>query len=357
MTTDQSSIGAQLLARLPLSADAYPHKIDLVRGAVLVIELDAAAYRAASFLDDRILGPASRGTWLPGGRVTEAARQIRELRPLHFIFHTGHVGSTLLSRLLDDTGSILSLREPIPLRTLAEAADVLGQPDSLFSEEQFASLLDMMLRLWGRGYDWSDAVVVKATSSAGRLARPILGARPAARAIYLNVRAETYLATLLAGESSPIDLRGHGPERVRRLRASTAASLAPLHALSPGEQAALAWLVETRSQLDAVRSFPDRVMGVDFDELLDEVVPTMARILGHLGVSAESGFLDRIVKSPTLTHYSKAPEHGYTPEFRNALLRESRANNATEILRGMAWLERFARADESVAQLLEIDGN
>src|SRR6185295_10280597 len=125
---------------LPVSPDAYPQAVDLVRGLVLVIRMDARAYRAASFLDDRILGPSTEGTWIPGAAVTQAARQVAAARPLHFIFHTGHVGSTLLSRLLEEAGTVLGLREPLPLRTLADAYDVLGKPESLLGSPQFESL-------------------------------------------------------------------------------------------------------------------------------------------------------------------------------------------------------------------------
>lgn len=206
-----NSIGDELRALLPVSPDAYPQKIDLVRGLVLVIRLEANAYRAASFLDDRILGPSTQGAWLPVAGVTEAVRRIADPRPLHFIFHTGHVGSTLVSRLLDETGIVLPLREPLALRSLAEAYDVLAQPESLLSEAQFGNLLDMLLRLWARGYEWTRAVVVKATSSAGRVAIPLPESRPQSRAICLNLGAEPYLATLLAGQNSAEDLRGHGP--------------------------------------------------------------------------------------------------------------------------------------------------
>ena len=134
------------------SPNSYPQKLDLVRSCILQIELDEPAYRAASFLDDRILGPGTRGTWLPIARVAAAAKLGHKTRPLHFILHTGHVGSTLLSRLLETTGSVLSLREPSPLRTLAEASDVLDQPESLLSESQFELVLDTFVRLWSRGY-------------------------------------------------------------------------------------------------------------------------------------------------------------------------------------------------------------
>ena len=48
------------LARLPDSPDLYPQKLDLVRECFLLIHFSEDAYRTASFLDDRILGPATR---------------------------------------------------------------------------------------------------------------------------------------------------------------------------------------------------------------------------------------------------------------------------------------------------------
>src|SRR6185295_8073936 len=94
-----NSIAEELLARLSNSPDAYVQKFDLARETALLIQFDANAYRSANFLDDRILGAATKGGWLALGRVVEAARNIDDKRPLHFIFHTGHVGSTLVSRL------------------------------------------------------------------------------------------------------------------------------------------------------------------------------------------------------------------------------------------------------------------
>src|SRR5262245_59861970 len=171
-------IGGELWARLPVSPDSYPLKLDLVRRQALAIRLDAGAYRAASFLDDRILTPATQGTWFSLARVADAAARVADPRPLHFVFHAGHVGSTLVSRLIDETGIVLGLRETLPLRTLAEARDVLGDPESLLSRAEFESALGAFLRLWSRGYDGTRAVVLKATSSAGSLAATLLAMRP-----------------------------------------------------------------------------------------------------------------------------------------------------------------------------------
>ncbi len=127
-----------MLGALAASPDVYLQKIDLARDAALLVQLSERAYRAASFLDDRILTPDVKGGWASLPSVLEAARAIGERKPLHFIFHTGHVGSTLLSRLLDESGCVLSLREPLPLRTLADARDVLELPESLLSPRDFA---------------------------------------------------------------------------------------------------------------------------------------------------------------------------------------------------------------------------
>ena len=232
---------SELEALLPASPDAYPQAVDLVRGLVLVIETNPASYRAASFLDDRILGPrdARRLARRQLGHRRQRARR-GNLRPLHFIFHTGHVGSTLLSRLLDETGVVLGLREPLPLRTLADAQDVLatlsrssGRPSSR--------------RCWtcccGSG---PAATTARARSSSRRRATP--GARRAACSRPRRTRRRSISAcaqSLISPPCSAAPTRrstcaATARPHVRSLLAGRSLSTAPLHALTPGELAALA---------------------------------------------------------------------------------------------------------------------
>ncbi|HQR10558.1 MAG TPA: hypothetical protein PLW68_04445 [Casimicrobiaceae bacterium] len=352
MSAQPNAVADGLLADLAASPDSYPQKLDLIRDAVLLVRLDAAAYRAASFLDDRILGPATQGAWLPANVVADEARRIGSGRPVHFIFHTGHVGSTLVSRLLDETGHVLSVREPLPLRTLAEASAVLGEPESLLSDTQFGAHLETFMTLWSRGYAATRAVVVKATSSAGRLAVPILSHRVASRAVYMNLGAEPYLATLLAGQNSPLDLRGHGPGRIRSLQARTRVPLAPLHALSLGELTAMSWLAESWAQHDALQADPARVVALDFDGFLANVEEGMRKVLSHFALPADPGYLGSVARSPVLASYSKAPEFAYSPAVRAEIQNGSRRVNREEIRKGMAWLQRIARADAGAAAVV-----
>ncbi len=345
-----------LKSLLPASPDAYPQALDLVRGLVLVIRMDARAYRAASFLDDRVLGPATEGAWLATAAAAQAAGAADCMRPLHFVFHTGHVGSTLLSRLLDEADAVLGLREPLPLRTLAEAADALGSPESLLGAAEFDSLLEAFLRFWGRGYASTGAVVVKATSSAGRLAPRLLAAAPESRAIYLNVAAETYLATLLGGANSAADLRGHGPGRMRRLLAGRSLPVAPLHMLCPGELAALGWLVESLAQAAALEAAGGRVLAIDFDAFLADVPAAAAQVFAHFGLPQDDAFVRALAGSMVLTRYSKAPERPFMPGDRAARLVEARRDQGAEIAKGLAWLERLARADAGLAAVVGRQG-
>ena len=343
-----------LLARLA-SPDVYPQKLDLIRGGLLLIHFGEDAYRSSSFLDDRILGAATRGGWVPVERVVEAAGQLVDgMRPLHFIFHTGHVGSTLVSRLLDETGQVLSLREPLPLRTLAEAHDVLHAPESLLGPQQFDRLLDTLLRLWRRGYAATRAVVVKATSSAARLAPVLLERSAASRAIYLNLRAEPALATLLAGANSLIDLRGHGAERLKRLSARIGAGIAPLYTLSPGELAAMSWLAESMTRREALDRFADRVIPVDFDDFLGRrrgihaADPRSLRPAGRRGAT-------RAARSVT---GARAIFEGAGTRLRarssgTQILADARRVHRDEIDRGMRWLERLAGSERAVARVLD----
>jgi hypothetical protein len=323
------------------SPEAYPQKYDPSGDRVLVIAMREAEYRAASFLDDRILTAQTRGQWVPF--ATLAGEAVRYARPLHFIFHTGHVGSTLLSRLLDEAPGVLGLREPLPLRTFAELSDAPGQSDAVNTR------LRAFVGWWERGFADTRAVIVKATSSSGRLATRLLAMRPAARAVYLNLKAEPYLATLLAGANALDDLRGFERERGMRLRRMLGRAAAPPRTV--GELAAMSWLAESLTRAETLAD--GRVMALDFDAMLADPGAAAAQVLAHLGIAVPEGFAETIRKSPVLTRYSKAPQqHEYSPALRAQLLAQARREFGEDIREGLRYLEQTAARDGRVAALL-----
>ena len=329
----------------------YPHKLDVAEDRLLLLRLSAADYRAASFLDDRKLEAHMGVGWVPFAPMAEAAKAIRA-RPLHFIFHTGHVGSTLLSRLLDEAPGILGLREPLPLRTMADAQDELGRTSALWDAPALDRRLNVLLRLWSRGFADTKAVIVKATSSAGRIAPRILAASPASRAVYLHLAAEPYLATHLAGEDTANDLGRFAGERARRVAAQLGEELPPLARFSPGEAAALSFLAESLSRQKAQDFSGARILVLDFEWMLAELENALRCVLAHFEIPVAAVVVSTIAASPVLTRYSKAPEISYSLALRAAVLSEVREKAGDEIRKGLAWLDAMARRHPAVASIL-----
>jgi hypothetical protein len=342
----------RLSAEIAQGAALFAQKRDGLRESLFFVRLSEADYRAASFLDDRILTVQRQSGWMPEVPVRAALARGADARPLHFIFHTGHVGSTLLSRLLDELDGVLPLREPLTLRTLAETHDRARELDALVGEAGLATQFETNLQLWSRGFASTRAVVLKATSSTGRIAPALLAAAPQARAVYLNAAPETYLATLLAGENSPIDLRGMGGERILRLARIAGPPDRALHALSLGELAAMTWLAERLAQQAALAAAPGRVLALDIDAFLAAPGETVANVAAHFGLACGRAKAAAIAQSPALTRYAKAPEHAYSPALRAEILADARRHFADEIRKGLVWLDAYARAHPIAAAAL-----
>ena len=139
---------ASFLPRLAQDRSVFAHQYNAVSDQVLLVGLDPEAQRAASFLDERVLKPGVQGAWFGFNTVEQAAATL-EAAPRGYIFHVGHCGSTLVSRLVAAATESVALREPLPLRTLA--TDKGEGPAGLLGFDGTARRLSLFERLWARG--------------------------------------------------------------------------------------------------------------------------------------------------------------------------------------------------------------
>lgn len=282
--------------------------IDPLARLVRLVRMDEAAYRAASFLDDRILGEKVDTRLSSLDEAIGAARDVDRSGAL-WIFHIGHVGSTLVSRLLGEIDGVLALREPRSLRDLASA-----------SEAELAQLADTLSKLMSRTFRPSQRALVKATSFVSELA-PLLVA-PDSRALFLFASPERYIQSILAGENSQIELQALAGERTRRL-AARGIELDGFEA-SPAHLAAVAWACEMTSLEAAADALPaGSVMWADFDRMLLDMGDALKRVASHFGFTASDATLDAIASGPLMRRYSKALEYDYSPSLRADLLAEA----------------------------------
>jgi hypothetical protein len=243
----------------------------------------------------------------------------------------------------------MGLREPLVVRSLATAQDDPARYG--IGPQELDQLIAGQSRLWRRAFPGVGHTILKATSSAVRIGHRLLSAAPSAKAICLNVGLETYLATLLAGELSPLDLERHRPEREHRL-AALLGVVAP-SAQGPGEQAALAWTTESLSQAELSKAFGERILRVDFDRLLNDVADTLRVVTTHLDLSAAPSFFEQAPYSDVMRSYAKAPEAPYSALMRAQSLTEARSRFASEITLGLRWVDQLSRQSPSVAALLK----
>lgn len=342
-----SSLGS-LLASSP---EHYPHRLDAVNEAVHFIRLTADQYRAASFLDDRVLSPATTGTWIRLEEIEAASTHLPE--QLGFIFHQGHVGSTLLSRMLDAAGAFHGVREPSALTLLSHMAQQLDRPESLWSAETFERRLGLFLRLWSRPAAAGQMAVVKATSWASELAEAIVSRPSRPRAVLLKVPAESYLAGVLASPGGLSDVRGSAAQAMARLHGRLGETPWTLHAMSLGERVAMVWVCEMLALEAAWRAAPDRTLWLNFEALLRDPASCLGEVAAHLGRPLDANAIAGVINGPTMSRYSKQPEHPFDPGLRRKVLAQSRLVNAAELAAGQRWLDAAVARYPHIGALIE----
>jgi len=303
---------------------AYPlFAFDPAQNRAWVLHFDADDYRRASFLDQRSLGRRDVSGWtVTRGELEAALGPSPPLREVHWLFHIGHCGSSLVSRLLDLIPGVLGLREPLPLLTLAHEC---GNPAAAAWEGPVLALL-------ARGFPDSRAVIVKPTSVVTTLADRLLP--PTGRACLLWVDLQTWLATMLR-DARLID----GALTTEPLRLAHQPEL-PL-AETDGARLARAWLIEQLRwrTLAADPALAGRLVDLDFAEVLRDPAPAVARLAVHYGLDVPEDWAQRIKSSELLSRYAKDGDAHFDANARRRELTAAAERHADGIAEGMQWAE------------------
>jgi hypothetical protein len=321
----------------------FPQAIDPRSDSVSLIHLTEAEYAKASFLDGRILGPQTPQQVMPFSDVQAAAAGLTEA--CDFIFHIGHVGSTLLSRLLGAHANVFALREPAILRTLAQI-----QAEAFWDETKLEAHLSTFLKLWSRTFRPGQRALLKATSFASELAPAILARPSRPKAIFMFVPPEDFLASILGAENSPREAQAMAPSRVARLNKRLGADIRA-ETLSIGEMTAMGWACEMTALTAAAQ---DRVLWLDFQQFLANPAAALTACFHHLEIAATAEQINAVATSPDTRRYSKAPEFGYDAKLRADILAQARVRCGAEIKQGMDWLEKAAAKFPEIGAALAI---
>jgi len=307
---------------LPLERDPATELVTWLR-------LGEADYKAASFLDFRMVEPQSEVKQTAWPAVPAEAR-----RDAHYIFHIGNVGSTLISRLLGELPEVFALREPQLLRQLDADAD-------------FATVTALLSRTWRP----EQRANVKATSFASELADRLV--QPGSKALFLHATPDAYLAGILAGPNSWQTLAALSETRLARLQSRCPGLGADLGTMHDGLKAALGCACEMTSLERAAAALPPgTVLWLDFDTFLADPVRHFAAIAGHFGIAVAEPQARAICEGPLMRRYSKALDYEYSPQARRETLADARFRHGRAIEDGLDWLQGLASRYPAVAQAI-----
>lgn len=289
-------------------------------------------YRQASFLDDRMFDRQRTSHLLKWEEVAGSAPPAARV-DARWIFHIGHVGSTLIARLLGELEGVLSVREPRALRDL-----------TFFPSEVRDRFTPTVRALMSRSFAADQLAVVKSTSFVSEIAPGLMAG---GKGFYLYAGPRSYISGILAGENSRKELAGLAEMRRQRLASRHIALPQPR---SEADAAAIAWACEMTS-LEAADG--TNCLWADFDRILADLQPSLRSIADHFGLAATDEQLSEIANGPLLQRYSKATEHEYSPQLRRDLLAEANARHRADIESALAMLERAAETAPLLRRALD----
>jgi hypothetical protein len=313
--------------------------LDPTAGMVRLVAMDREAYRAASFLDDRLLQTPADAQIVPWPQIEEAmAGELRQ--DARWIFHIGHVGSTLVSRLLGELDGVLALREPRLLRDLALSAPEVRQ-----------RYIAPVPKLMSRTFANSEIACVKATSFASEIAPELVPLGE--RALFMYATPRNYVASILAGENSVQELRMLAGARAQRANARDVY----VPAQNDADHAAAAWAAEMAALEAASETMTDRqIAWADFDKMLRGLEADLARVVAFFGFTADADRIRALATGPLMRRYSKALEHEYSAGLRQELIAEASEQFAREIDGALAMLHAAAEKSPLLGRALERAG-
>lgn len=310
--------------------------LDPSAGVVRLIAMDRASYRAASFLDDRILEAPVDAQIVSWTLVEQAITD--DLRSdARWIFHIGHVGSTLMSRLLGEIDGVLAIREPRLLR------DVALMPADI--RQRYLALVP---RLMSRTFSERETACVKATSFASEIAAELVP--PQQRVLFMYAKARQYIAGILAGENSVRELHALADSRNARLR-QRGIDLGTLS--GDAALAAAAWACEMSSLEAASERMRDHHVGwMDFDWALEDLPVALGEAAEIFAFDASLERIREIARGPLTSRYSKAIEYEYSAGLRRELIGGATAAHGHAIDDALAMLARAAEKSPLLARAL-----
>jgi hypothetical protein len=344
------------LQGLQSNPDYLLQNFDLAKRRALVVRVSETLYREASFLDDRIFTPQTEGFWLPLESVFQETSHQPPGRP-HYIFHVGHCGSTLISRLLAELPGCLPLREPMTLLTLAVARRELDRASSWVTSAQWDQLLQTAIGSLARTYRTTDTSMIKATSNAGNLLDAISNTLDgSSRILMLYINLESLLAAMLRTPDLRASIQAYSPMWMTDFCRLSGRNDIYLADLDDAQQITMKWLTVLMLFEQTQTAKPDQTRLLNFDEFLNKPEEHLLNTARFFELVCQPAKVQELVNGPLMRTYSKIPTQKFDPSQRRSELQDAGQKFQPEIRAGLKWAETLCRETPALAPVASYIG-
>ncbi len=280
---------SNLVERILESEEFFLTELSVASGFLEFLRTDIAALRRASFIDGRseltvekniyTVSLSDAMSWYEarGGAWSQG----------RLIFHVAFCGSTLLSRVLDTSQSVLVYKEPqvlTDLEVLMRQGDIIGLGGYAWDQ-----VLGLVLSQFSSPPTASYACVIKPSNLMNSIVPDICGLHEGNRAVFLDMDPRSFLIAVLRGGSDRVSYIFRVLENLRATAPTYSRIVSNMNLEGAGEMSRvakkilLAHALQTRIFSEAVASLPhDRCYRLSYEQLVESPHEQISKVSSSL---------------------------------------------------------------------------
>ena|GEM_PF-385346 len=320
--------------------DIYFYKMDGQNAQFA--HMTAGHFQESIFLDMRIK-PASEGlaqVSLPNlMSVNQRAPMTR--RPINFIFHIAHCGSTLLSRAFDRTDAALVYREPHALRQIG--VEVAQTPVYPGMAPVTKAKLAFALTMAQKRYMPNQPVIVKANVPVNLMLPEVMAGIPGSKGLLLYLPLEAYLLSILKSEANRSWIQGLCREIGWRFCRALNLDPAMIADLSIPQATGFVWLAQMKLFADALKAMP-ALKTLNAETFFKTPAPVLEALSAHFSVPLDRAYFDDLAAGDLFNRHAKDPGRVFDDEARRVELEMRKKALSGDLEEALAWTRPKARA-------------
>ncbi len=314
--------------------DIYP--VEFAPGQVNLVPMTRETYRRSIFTDPGRIVPAGPRAWqVPTERLlAEFESRGPVQRPIFFIFHIAHCGSTLLARALDLPDRTLVIREPFTLRQLAADAAAGGVPTDPAVWKRCLALTSALL---GRRYTDEQVVIVKANVPVNFILDPLLALNPDCAGVALYAGFEDYLLSVLKTPMHRRWVLNVCQQVAGGIRATPGLGEVDAAALEPPRAAACLWLAQML-RLRSVTASHERIRSLDCRLLFERPQSVLPAAMELADADLPVSEAEAIAGGELFRRHAKDPGRQFDSAARDRELASLAERMAPEVDSARSWI-------------------